>query len=85
MLLKEWGYRAAKAWEVGWTFHTSQKAVLLGRKTSEIILAPLPGVQETDGQADRETEPCPAGSLQQLDNPILNRPWCLEEGEGCRD
>ena len=56
MLLKECGYRAAKAREVGWIFHNSQKAALLGRKMSETILAPLPGVQETDRQAGRQRD-----------------------------
>ena len=55
MLLKACGHRAAEVWEAGWTFHNSQKAALLGRKTSEAILAPLPGVRETDRQADRQS------------------------------
>ena len=51
MLLKRCGHRAAEVWEAGWTFHNFQKAALLGRKTSETVLAPLPGVRETDRQS----------------------------------
>lgn len=54
-LLKEQDHREAKKWEVGWTVHSSQKAKLLGRKTSEPTFTPLSGVQETDGQADRQS------------------------------